>query len=80
MKIPSEVLQKRIVDAIRYRFYDRLDLYDVYRWLDNFNDDEQELAIIERRTYSTFCAKDCITSMKIFGMRKEKMHISGLCH
>ena len=45
MKIPSEVLQKRIVDAIRYRFYDRLDLYDVYRWLDNFNDDEQELAV-----------------------------------
>lgn len=45
MKIPSEVLQKRIVDAIRFRFYDRLDLYDVYRWLDNFNDDEQELAV-----------------------------------
>ena len=45
MRIPSEDLQKRIVDAIRYRFYDRLDLYDVYRWLDNFKDDEQELAV-----------------------------------
>lgn len=45
MKIPSESLQKRIVDTIRYRFYDRLDLYDVYRWLDNFQDDEQEMAV-----------------------------------
>lgn len=45
MRIPSEELQKRIVDTIRYRFYDRLDLYDVYRWLDNFKDDEQELAV-----------------------------------
>ena len=45
MRIPSEDLQKRIVDTIRYRFYDRMDLYDVYRWLDNFSDDEQELAV-----------------------------------
>ena len=45
MRIPSEDLQKRIVDTIRYRFYDRLDLYDVYRWLDNFQDDEQEMAV-----------------------------------
>ena len=45
MRIPSEELQKRIVDTIRYRFYDRLDLYDVYRWLDNFQDSEQELAV-----------------------------------
>lgn len=45
MRIPSEDLQKRIVDAIRYRFYDRLDLYDVYRWLDNYTDDEQEMAV-----------------------------------
>lgn len=45
MRIPSEGLQKRIVDTIRYRFYDRLDLYDVYRWLDNFQDSEQELAV-----------------------------------
>lgn len=45
MRIPSEDLQKRIVDTIRYRFYDRLDLYDVYRWLDNFEDDEQEMAV-----------------------------------
>lgn len=45
MKIPSEDLQKRIVDTIRYRFYDRLDLYDVYRWLNNFQDDEQEMAV-----------------------------------
>ena len=45
MRIPSEELQKRIVDTIRYRFYDRLDLYDVYRWLDNFQDNEQELAV-----------------------------------
>ncbi len=45
MRIPSENLQKRIVDTIRFRFYDRLDLYDVYRWLDNFSDDEQELAV-----------------------------------
>lgn len=45
MRIPSEELQKRIVDTIRYRFYDRLNLYDVYRWLDNFQDDEQELAV-----------------------------------
>lgn len=36
---------ERIVDTIRYRFYDRLDLYDVYRWLDNFQDDEQEMAV-----------------------------------
>lgn len=45
MRIPSEDLQKRIVDTIRYRFYDRLDLYDVYRWLDNFQDNEQEMAV-----------------------------------
>lgn len=45
MRIPSEDLHKRIVDTIRYRFYDRLDLYDVYRWLDNFQDDEQEMAV-----------------------------------
>ena len=45
MKIPSEDLQKRIADTINYRFYDRLDLYDVYRWLDNFQDDEQEMAV-----------------------------------
>lgn len=45
MRIPSEDLQKRIVDTIRYRFYDRLDLYDVYRWLDNFEEDELELAV-----------------------------------
>ncbi len=45
MRIPSEDLQKRIVDTIKYRFYDRLDLYDVYRWLDNFQDDEQEMAV-----------------------------------
>lgn len=45
MRIPSEDLQKRIIDTIRYRFYDRLDLYDVYRWLDNFQDDEQEMAV-----------------------------------
>ena len=45
MRIPSEDLQKRIVDTIRYRFYDRLDLYDVYRWLDHFQDDEQEMAV-----------------------------------
>ena len=45
MRIPSEYLQKRIEDVIRYRFYDRLDLYDVYRWLDNFSDDEQEMAV-----------------------------------
>ena len=45
MRIPSEELQNRIVDTIRYRFYDRLNLYDVYRWLDNFQDDEQELAV-----------------------------------
>ena len=45
MRIPSEDLQKRIVDTIRYRFYDRLGLYDVYRWLDNFQDDEQEMAV-----------------------------------
>lgn len=45
MKIPSEDLQKRIADTINYRFYDRLDLYDVYRWLDNFQDDEQEIAV-----------------------------------
>lgn len=45
MRIPSEDIQKRIVDTIRYRFYDRLDLYDVYRWLDNFEDGEQELAV-----------------------------------
>ena len=45
MRIPSEDLQKRIVDTIKYRFYDRLDLYDVYRWLDNFQDDELEMAV-----------------------------------
>lgn len=45
MRIPSEDLQKRIVDTIRYRFYDRIDLYDVYSWLDNFEDDEQEMAV-----------------------------------
>lgn len=45
MRIPSEDLQNRIVDTIRYRFYDRLNLYDVYRWLDNFQDDEQEMAV-----------------------------------
>ena len=45
MRIPSEDLQKRIIDTIKYRFYDRLDLYDVYRWLDNFEDEEQELAV-----------------------------------
>lgn len=45
MRIPSEDLQKRIVDTIRYMFYDRLDLYGVYRWLDNFQDDEQEMAV-----------------------------------
>ena len=45
MRIPSEDLQIRIIDTIRYRFYDRLDLYDVYRWLDNFQDDEQEMAV-----------------------------------
>lgn len=45
MRIPSEDLQKRIADTIKYRFYDRLDLYDVYRWLDNFQDDELEMAV-----------------------------------
>ena len=45
MRIPSEDLQKRIIDTIKYRFYDRLDLYDMYRWLDNFQDDEQEMAV-----------------------------------
>ena len=45
MKVPSEELQKRIVDTIKYRFYDRLDLYDVYKWLNNFQDNEQELAV-----------------------------------
>ena len=54
MRIPTEDLQKRIVDTIRYRFYDRLDLYDVYRWLDNFEDAEQEMAVsvFERLEYS----------------------------
>lgn len=52
MRIPSEELQKRIVDTIRYRFYDRLDLYDVYRWLDNFQDSEQELADLCLRSWS----------------------------
>ena len=33
MKIPSEDLQKRIVDTIRYRFYDRLDrISGFFRW------------------------------------------------
>lgn len=45
MKVPSEEIQKRIEDTISYRFYDRINLYDVYRWLDNFEDDEIELAI-----------------------------------
>ena len=45
MRIPSEYLQKRIVDTITYRFYERVGLYDVYRWLDNFEDAEQEMAV-----------------------------------
>ena len=41
------------MDTIKYRFYDRLDLYDVYRWLDNFQDEELEMAVsvFERLEY-----------------------------
>lgn len=45
MRIPTAEQQERINDTIHNRFYDRLSLYDVYKWLDNFEDDEIELAV-----------------------------------
>lgn len=68
MKIPSEELQKRIEDTIKYRFYDRLDLYDVYRWLDNFEDDELELAV------SVFERLEYYREEDLLGILASKLH------
>lgn len=64
MIIPSEALQKRIVDTIRYRFYNRLDLYDVYRWLNNFTDDEQELAVSVFEQLMYYREEDLLSILK----------------
>lgn len=79
MRIPSEELQKRIVDTIRYRFYDRLDLYDVYLWLDNFTDDEQELAVSVFEKLEYYREEDLlrILSQCLYHIVKDKWEASN---
>lgn len=68
MIIPSVELQKRIEDTIRYRFFDRLDMYDVYRWLDNFDDNELEMAV------SVFERLEYYREEDLLGILASKLH------
>lgn len=45
MKLPTKKQQEQIVNVIHDRFYNHLDIYDVYKWLENFQDDEMDMAI-----------------------------------
>lgn len=53
MKLPSQEQQTRIENIIHSRFFDRTNLYNVYKWLENFEDGEMDDAIdiMEHITY-----------------------------
>lgn len=53
MKLPSQEQQTRIENIIHSRFFDRINLYNVYKWLENFEEGEMDDAIdiMEHITY-----------------------------
>lgn len=53
MKLPDSQQQTRIENIIHSRFFDRTNLYNVYKWLENFEDGEMDDAIdiMEHITY-----------------------------
>lgn len=45
MKLPTPEIQQHIEDIISTRFHSSIDYAHVLRWLDNFADEEQDMAI-----------------------------------
>ena len=45
MEVFSEELRQRLIDVSKSRFFDRIELLDLYLWVKNFNPKEYDLAI-----------------------------------
>lgn len=45
MRLPDKQQEAQIENIVHVRFYDRTSVYNVYRWLENFEDDEMDNAI-----------------------------------
>lgn len=64
MKLPTKKQQEQIDSVIHDRFYDHLDIYDVYKWLENFKDDEMDIAINVLSRLEYYREEDIINNLQ----------------
>lgn len=67
MKLPDSQQQQRIENIIHSRFFDRTNIYNVYKWLENFSDEEMNDAIDVMEHIMYFRESDLINMLeKVF--------------
>lgn len=76
MKLLTPEQEQRIESIIHSRFYNRVSVYDVFRWLSNFEDNETDYAIEILSHVSYYRESDLVDMLK----KSLEVIVEGICN